>query len=488
MTVAERHTAIEQPAINAGRRFEEGLVERILEAVAHELGQLPLLQFALTELWERQTADGLLTHKAYEEIGQVNGAIAQRAEEALLSFESDEQTAVRAIFTRLVRVAQPNEEVEDVKRRISLAELNTHLQPLLHKLADARLIVMGRNERTNEETVEVSHEALLRNWQELQMWLNSDREFLLWRQRLRTLAENWISLQKDESVLLRGVLLTEAEGWADRSNELSAIERELITSSRILADRETAEKEAIRQRELQQAQELAEEQKLRAEAEQQRADAESQRAITEATTSARLRRQRLLLLILALLAAGIAIYAFFQQSIADDQRRRAERSEDRALDEKATAVAAKSTAEYNEQLAEENEYWARNAEQNALDNQYFARIARETAVAQANEAAIAKSTAEANRLEAVSNKLSAQALAERNTRPKVSLLLVLEAIDLADDTFDQSDDIYAREALQRILIAASSVSTSTLPNRIRPIQKIKYTREGVKLALQKEQK
>ena len=72
MDAKERRTAIEQPALNAGRRFEEGLVQRILDAVAAAPGELPLLEFALTELWERQTPAGLLTHAAYEAIGELN--------------------------------------------------------------------------------------------------------------------------------------------------------------------------------------------------------------------------------------------------------------------------------------------------------------------------------------------------------------------------------------------------------------------------------
>ena len=86
MTAAERRAAIEQPALRAGRAFEEGLVERILAAVEDAPGDLPLLEFALTELWARQTGSGLLTHAAYEAIGEVRGAIAQRADSTLAGF------------------------------------------------------------------------------------------------------------------------------------------------------------------------------------------------------------------------------------------------------------------------------------------------------------------------------------------------------------------------------------------------------------------
>ena len=80
MSEDELRAAIAKPARKMGREFEPGLVDRILEDVVGEPGNLPLLEFALTELWQRQTAAGVFTHAAYEAIGQVEGAIARRAE------------------------------------------------------------------------------------------------------------------------------------------------------------------------------------------------------------------------------------------------------------------------------------------------------------------------------------------------------------------------------------------------------------------------
>jgi formylglycine-generating enzyme required for sulfatase activity len=255
MNEAERRAAIEQPALNAGRRFEEGLVERILDAVAEEPGELPLLEFALTELWERQTATGLLTHTAYEEIGEVAGAIARRADDIWRSFDPETQTATRRLFTHLVRVARPDEGAEDTNRRIRLQELDLTTQVLVLKLADARLLVTDRDGNTGEVTVEVAHEALIRNWQDLQTWLNSDREFLLWRQRLRTMVETWLQSERDEGALLRGALLTEAEAWATtRGSELTVLEQEFLNTSRVVINQEEGAQEAARQRELKQAQ------------------------------------------------------------------------------------------------------------------------------------------------------------------------------------------------------------------------------------------
>jgi formylglycine-generating enzyme required for sulfatase activity/energy-coupling factor transporter ATP-binding protein EcfA2 len=300
MTGAERRAAIEQPALNAGRRFEEGLVQAILDDIETEPGELPLLQFALTELWERQTPDGVLTHAAYGAIGGVSGAIAKRADQTLKGLQSDEQAAVRRIFTRLVRVAQPDEGAEDTKRRITLAEVDPVMQALVYKLADARLLVTGRDEQSGSETVEVAHEALIRGWAELKVWLNSDREFLLWRQRLRSLVANWVASKEDEGALLRGALLTEAEPWLKtRTNDLSEQEQHFITASRALADREVQEREAARQREL--------------DLERRRAEAERQRAETQLQATQQLCRRAVWLgvaLFVAVVVAGVALYFY----------------------------------------------------------------------------------------------------------------------------------------------------------------------------------
>lgn len=245
MTAEEHRAAIEEPAHNAGRCFADGLVQTMLDDIEAEPGELPLLQFALTELWERQTADGVLTHAAYAEIGGVTGAIAKRADQTLKGLQSEEQAAVRRIFTRLVRVAQPDEGAEDTKRRITLAEVDPALQALVHKLADARLLVTGRDEQSGSETVEVAHEALIRGWAELKVWLNSDREFLLWRQRLRALVANWAASKEDEGALLRGALLTEAKAWLQtRPTDLSKQERSFIATGQALAEREDRAKSA----------------------------------------------------------------------------------------------------------------------------------------------------------------------------------------------------------------------------------------------------
>jgi hypothetical protein len=218
MTRTELEQAIAAPARKVGLTFEPGLECRMLDDVGEEPGNLPLLEFALTALWETR-GEGRLRHAAYEALGAVQGAIARRAEEMFARLTSLEQAATRRIFLQLVR---PGEQTEDTRRRATFADVGEAVRPVVHQLADARLLVTGRDPISGEETIEVAHEALIGNWARLRQWLDDDREFLLWRQRLRVAVTEWQHTEPDEGALLRGARLAEAERWlAERADDLT---------------------------------------------------------------------------------------------------------------------------------------------------------------------------------------------------------------------------------------------------------------------------
>ena len=97
----ELKRAVTEPAAKVGLGFEDGLVDRILDEVGSEPGNLPLLEFLLTELWARRER-GLLTHAAYAAIGGVKGAIATRAEAELERLTPEQREALRRVMIRLV--------------------------------------------------------------------------------------------------------------------------------------------------------------------------------------------------------------------------------------------------------------------------------------------------------------------------------------------------------------------------------------------------
>jgi hypothetical protein len=241
----ELQLAVEAPAHQVGLTFERGLVSRILDTVDQAPGKLPLLEFVLSGLWETRR-EGQLRHETYEAMGELQGAIAQRADETFERLMLADQETARRVFLQLVR---PGEDTADTRRRATCAELGDAVQPVVRVLADARLVVTGRDEATGEQTLEVAHEALIRHWRRLRNWLDQDREFLLWHQRLRGAVAEWEHTEHDAGGLLRGAPLAEAERWVgERPNDLTPAERRLIQESVALRKREQGMRDQRRRR------------------------------------------------------------------------------------------------------------------------------------------------------------------------------------------------------------------------------------------------
>lgn len=243
MSQSEIKRAIENPAARQSVTFEEGLVSRIMHDVGSEPGGLPLLQFALTQLWNEQDS-GRLTHQAYEEINGVTGALTRYADQIYQSLDEPQKEQTRRVFMQLVR---PGIGTEDTRRLAYRLEFGDESWQLVQKLADSRLVVLGRT-HDGQETVEIVHEALISEWQELREWINEDRAFRTWQERLRAALYQWVESNMDEGALLRGMLLVEAERWFSvRPDDLSVQEREFIQSSVGLREQREALKLAEQQ-------------------------------------------------------------------------------------------------------------------------------------------------------------------------------------------------------------------------------------------------
>lgn len=205
----ELRLAIEEPAKKVGLTFEEGLVDLILEQVGDEPGHLPLVEFVLRRLWEDRQGTRL-HHAAYKAMGKLQGAIAQKAESLFTKLNDKDQRKVQQIFLRLVR---PGEGEADTRRRATLEEVEAADHHLTQQLADERLLVTSQRAGGGAQTIEVSHEVLIRHWDRLKGWVDADRRFLAWQQRLRTVVDQYEEHHKNADVLLRGFPLTEALEW-----------------------------------------------------------------------------------------------------------------------------------------------------------------------------------------------------------------------------------------------------------------------------------
>jgi formylglycine-generating enzyme required for sulfatase activity/energy-coupling factor transporter ATP-binding protein EcfA2 len=227
MTREELERAVTKPAERTGLSFDTGLAERLLDDVGDEPGNLPLLEFALKALWKGRRGDRLL-YEVYSKMGGVKGAIARHAEAIYKGLNPAQQKAAERVFTRLVR---PGDETGDTRRRAGLQEFDDVGRTLVSDLArpDARLLVTGRDTVTEEETVEVAHEALIRQWDRLRGWVDKVRKQLNDQRLLEDVAKDWRKRGKPKF----GGLASAGQFWKfRRAGPLSHVAREYLEASR----------------------------------------------------------------------------------------------------------------------------------------------------------------------------------------------------------------------------------------------------------------
>jgi WD40 repeat protein len=313
MTREELRSTLENPAKDkeVGLEFGPGLVDHILDDVGDEPGNLPLLEFMLKELWEDRRGH-LLHFEAYEKMKGIKGAIATRAGKIFeTELTVEQQQAARRVLMRLVR---PGEGTPDTRRRAVLPSEDENTLTVVHKLANARLLVTGRDEtRIDAQTVEIAHEALIQHWGLLQQWVDEDREFLRTRERIEAAAALWDKEGRlDDRLLAPGRPLAEAEDLlAKRRPDLSPSHIGFIEAS------------------------------LAAEMRRQEALQETHRQ--------KLRRNRLLTIVsilIALVMTSLGLVALELRSAADkattlatDHKQEADRERYRALEEREKAVS-----------------------------------------------------------------------------------------------------------------------------------------------------
>ena len=236
MSSQELQRAITQPAVDAGYSLERALLAAVVADSAGNAAALPLVSHALLETWRRRHGT-LLTLAGYQAAGGIQDALAHTAERTYHALTDDQQHRARAMFLRLIALG---EGTEDTKRRVPLDEFDASDMPVLDQLIEARLLCRDR------DTVEITHEALIRCWPRLGGWLSSDRDGLRLHRQLTHAAEVWDSDSRDPSTLYRGNRLTQLAEWAtDRT--LSPRERDFLAASRALhADEQAAARRQTR--------------------------------------------------------------------------------------------------------------------------------------------------------------------------------------------------------------------------------------------------
>ncbi|MCA2689583.1 MULTISPECIES: WD40 repeat domain-containing protein, partial [unclassified Microcystis] len=193
----ELRLAIAEPAARNGVIFEKGLINQIIADFYEQAGSLPLLQYTLDLLWQKDhIQERVLNIKTYQEIGGVTGALEKQADKIYGKFNEQQRKAAEEIFLELISL----EGEKAVSRRAdkSSFEQEEMQKEVLYQLIDNRLLVSKGEDGT--ATVEVAHEALLRSWKVLQDLIREKEEIIVLRSRLYADAKQWDDLQKQDAV------------------------------------------------------------------------------------------------------------------------------------------------------------------------------------------------------------------------------------------------------------------------------------------------
>ena len=336
MTAEELSSAIQKPSEKAGAVFEEGLVASIVADVKDQPGSLPLLQYALTELFERRQGNRI-TYQAYQALGGLLGVLGRRADEVYANLEAEGQAAARQLFLRLVALG---EGTEDTRRRALRSELEAlqageqmgEMEQVIEAFGRIRLLSFDRDPLSNTPTVEVAHEALLREWPRLHEWLEGSRADLHQQRQLSSAAREWLDSGRERSYLLVEQRLALFESWVQTTSlALTREEAEFLQAS--IAQRE-AQRHAEQERQTR----------------ERRLERRSRRVLAALA---------LVFLLAALLSGGLAygVYrqgqevekqrqaAVTQQAIAEEQKQEADLLKQKALRQASVGLAAQAIAE-----------------------------------------------------------------------------------------------------------------------------------------------
>jgi beta-lactamase superfamily II metal-dependent hydrolase len=255
---------VTRPARAAALSFEShpethvGLEDALIAAARADRTALPLLEYLLEQLWQRRTPTGLLTWKAYDELGGLDGVIASRAEQVFRSLPGEVQDALPRVLRALVRIAPGDAKgltAQQAPRSQfpagspSTALVEAFVNP------DARLLVSTGDGET--ATIRVAHEALFSHWPLAKLAIERDRKDLEVRERIAHDTKRWheaSGVGRDSLLLPPGLRFTEAEDLVERrGDELDDLILRYVEQSRA-----KHEDELSRERRRRQEAELAE--------------------------------------------------------------------------------------------------------------------------------------------------------------------------------------------------------------------------------------
>ncbi|HEX6299678.1 MAG TPA: BTAD domain-containing putative transcriptional regulator [Acidimicrobiia bacterium] len=243
---SELDLTITRPAARVGVSVAPAVVDRLVAEAHNRPGALPLLQYALVELFEARTSDRIDVDD-YHRVGGVSGSLARRAESIYENLPVDQMYAVKQVFLRLVTIV---DDSAPTRRRVRLPDLD-HLGAMhaIETFVRSRMLVLDNDPDTRSPTVEVAHEALLTHWPRLATWIEESREELALSRRLDEAIYDWEASGGSDAYLLSGGRLAQHQAWTSTASvvltdtEKTYLERS--TEKQVLAERKRRRRRSL---------------------------------------------------------------------------------------------------------------------------------------------------------------------------------------------------------------------------------------------------
>jgi tetratricopeptide (TPR) repeat protein len=361
----QREEVIQQPIEKAHATIEPELVQQLLNDSGDDIDQLPVLQHCLLRVWEAAgtVAEGPsphLTLRHYQDVGGIARALSNHADEirrelantglaveqlfrAIAEIDSEGRIVRRArVFKDLV--AETGVPVEDIRTVIDRLRDD-----------DCSFLIPPRSEvptLTDDDRVDVGHEALLRRWERVSGDPRSGSQYIGWIRAevadgrayrvLLSTAESTVDRIPTDTVEARWKWWNErprTAAWAERyGSNVDAVERLFRDSLQALhaqRDREQRQAEAEREQERRRIEEATDRRRIELEAAAAR-DREAA-AVHLAQVTRRTMKIVAALLVIALLSGGVAAYQWHD---ARQETRKATENFNKSIS-LATAVANK---------------------------------------------------------------------------------------------------------------------------------------------------
>ncbi|MEO5886791.1 MAG: AAA family ATPase, partial [Anaerolineales bacterium] len=253
MQPEELVSAIALPARHVGLPIEDELIARIINDMRGEPDALPLMQFALKDLFDAKQAEGgviALTLKDYLKHGGIHKSLERHADATFAKLSEREQELTRSIFSGLIEIGRGTQDTKRTALFDELIPANTTAEDIgaiVQKLADARLVIT--DEQAGKDTVTISHEKLIEAWPWLKKLVNENRDVIALQNEITSDAKEWDEHDRDASYLYIGARLAGAREQLDAKKlVLSGLAQDFIKEGIALREAERKAKESLRRR------------------------------------------------------------------------------------------------------------------------------------------------------------------------------------------------------------------------------------------------